>query len=206
MYDAINAGFARFEIAGDSFMGWVNADDLLWPGALAAIAGVAGDLPEVDWLIGWLCGIDRFGTILQFDPGEQIFPRVILELGLADGVHWKFVQQESTFWRNRIWKDVGGLDASFQYAGDWDLWRRFARKSDLCQMLRQIGAFRVRPSQKSADKSTYQEEINAALAPVERCRRWEELRAARTCAFMPLIGKVKSGIWQQGSPRHVIIE
>lgn len=206
MYDAINAGFARFEIAGDSFMRWVNADDPLWPGALSAIAEVAGDLPEVDWLIGWLCGIDRFGTIIQFDWGEQTFPKAILEGGLADGAHWRFVQQENTFWRYRLWQAAGGVEASFQYAGDWDLWRRFARKGDLCQMSRQLGAFRLRPNQKSADVGAYQREIDATIALVERNRLWEELGAARTCAFMPRIEKDKNGRWVQGSPRHVIIE
>lgn len=84
-----------------------NADDFLWPGVLSAIAEIAEDLPNVDWLIGWMCIIDSLGIIPMGNQGLQFLPKAIIERGFADGAHWNFVLQENTFWRTRLWQTVG---------------------------------------------------------------------------------------------------
>jgi hypothetical protein len=162
MYDAINKGFARMAIHPDAFMSWCNADDALWPGALDAVARLGRDLPSVDWVMGWHAWFDELSRFTAIERSPR-FPQAILAAGLADGIHWPFVQQESTFWRNRLWGKAGGLDSSFRLAGDWDLWTRFARLTPLTHVHRQLGAFYIRPGQQSSDMETYRSEMNRVL-------------------------------------------
>src|SRR5205823_9309932 len=88
--------------------------------------------------------------------------------GLADGIHWPFVQQESTFWRKRLWDRAGGLNPAFRLAGDWDLWSRFARTATLVHVNRQLGAFHVRLGQQSTDLDAYWREVNQLVSLKER--------------------------------------
>ena len=163
LYDGVARAFARMDIPGNAFMGWLNADDLLWPEAFATIAAIADDLPEVDWLMGWPSIVNARGRMHNHNTG-MVFPRAIIAAGLAESrCHGHFVQQESTFWKKSLWDKAGGLDTSFKLAGDWDLWRRFAKHAPLVHVQRNIGAFRRRPGQMSADLDRYFAEIDAKV-------------------------------------------
>jgi len=91
-----------------------------------------------------------------------------LAAGLADGIHWPFVQQETTFWRKRLWDQVGGLDMKLKLAGDWDLWVRFAQITSLTHVHRQLGAFYVRPGQQSSNIRAYRSEMDWLATPLDR--------------------------------------
>jgi len=160
MYDAIATGFSRMTIPPHAFMSWCNADDALWPGGLDAVARLARDLPQVDWVMGWPAWFDSLNRFSAIERSPR-YPQAILAAGLADGIHWPFVQQESTFWRKRLWDEVGGLDVSLKLAGDWDLWVRFARLSPLVHANRQLGAFYVRQGQQSENMTHYRAEMNS---------------------------------------------
>src|SRR4051794_26884301 len=51
--DAFNKGVA---MATGDLIGWLNADDVYEPGALAAVAAAAEASPEAEWIVG-RCGI-----------------------------------------------------------------------------------------------------------------------------------------------------
>ncbi len=159
MYEAIATAFSGMEIPPDAFMGWCNADDALWPGAFETITRVGNDIPDTDWVIGWPTWFDDLGRVVAIVSMPR-YPQYIVAAGLADGIHWSFVQQESTFWRKRLWDKVGGLDTSLRLAGDWDLWVRFAQSTPLVHVHRQLGGFHVRPGQQSADIDSYRVEMN----------------------------------------------
>ena len=61
----------------------------------------------------------------------------------------------------------GGVDPNFRLAGDFDLWRRFARQTDLVNVDAILGCFRVRAGQLSEDMVGYRAEIDASLSPAE---------------------------------------
>jgi glycosyltransferase involved in cell wall biosynthesis len=159
MYDAICKGFARMDIPADAFMSWCNADDALWPGALDAVVRLGNDLPTVDWIMGWQAWFDDNNRFTAIDRNPH-FPYAVVAAGLADGIHWQFIQQESTFWRKRLWDKVGGVNPSLRLAGDWDLWYRFASHASLVHAQRQLGAFFVRPGQQSSNLQAYWAEVN----------------------------------------------
>ena len=138
--DAINRGFR--ETTGD-VMAWLNSDDLLLPGSLAYVARFFVEHPEADVVYGHRLMIDEDDGQI----GAWILPRHNdLALTLAD-----FVPQETLFWRRRVWEAVGGrVDASFQYAIDWDLLLRFREVgARMVRLPRYLGAFRVHDEQKT---------------------------------------------------------
>lgn len=160
MYEGIRTGFDQMQVPEAALMGWCNADDVIWQGSLAHVSRVGGEFPDVQWLTGWSSAFDELGRF-KWAELRPFFPRQILASGLANGSHWPHLQQESTFWRKRLWDKVGGVDASFKLAGDWDLWRRFAQHEELIHVDRQLGAFYFRKGQKSAEMDRYTGECEA---------------------------------------------
>jgi hypothetical protein len=47
MYGALRAGFAHCGIDSSGYMTWINADDILMPGALSCVAKLFRELAEV---------------------------------------------------------------------------------------------------------------------------------------------------------------
>jgi glycosyltransferase involved in cell wall biosynthesis len=138
--DAVNRGFER---TGGEIMGWLNSDDLLLPGALAAVAQYFVKHPDVDVLYGNRIMIDendgQIGAWILPDHDDRA-------LTLAD-----YVPQETLFWRRRTWEAVGGsLDTNLRFAVDWDLLLRFrAAGARIAHLPRFLGAFRVHSQQKT---------------------------------------------------------
>lgn len=137
--DAINRGLAR---SGGELMAYLNADDVLLPGALAYVARRFADDPGLDVVYGHRVVIDE----LDREVGRWILPRHDDDvLGWMD-----VVPQETLFWRRRIWQEAGGrVDESLRFAIDWDLLLRFRDAGARFERLpRFLGALRVHPAQK----------------------------------------------------------
>jgi hypothetical protein len=202
MYAAIARGFARMKIPPSAFMSWCNADDVLWPGALESIGRLGVQLPEVDWIMGWPTWIDLHGRLIAIDR-EPHFPRAVLAAGLADGFHWPFVQQESTFWRKSLLDRTGGVNTAVRLAGDWDLWRRFARVTPLVHVQRQLGAFCVRPGQQSADSDAYRAEVDRMIPRAQRQRDLRDTWPQSRQDLATVVGATEGadGIWQREQRR-----
>jgi len=135
MYDAINKGFAR---TSGEIMGWISATDMLQLGGLSVAANVFRDLPEVEWITG----------------RPTVFNDEGMTVEVQDLPHWsryrflaganRHIQQESTFWRRRLWEKAGGrVDASRRWAADFELWLRFFRHAQIYPVDALIGGFRI---------------------------------------------------------------
>ena len=138
---AINLGFAN---TSGEIMAWLNADDLLLPGALACVADYFANHPDVDVVYGDRILIDDQDQ----EVGHWILPKhVDWVLSWAD-----FVPQETLFWRRDIWERSGGaIDESFRFAMDWDLLVRFRDAGAVfAHIPRFLGGFRVHPQQKTS--------------------------------------------------------
>jgi len=177
LYDAVNRGFA----ACDDFdaMAWINADDRFEPGAFTTVEEIFRGFPDIDWLTGRPTVIYESGAMVHISP-IIAFPRKAIAAGIFDGRFARpFIEQEATFWRPRLWQKTGGVDPNFRLAGDFDLWRRFARQTDLVIVDAILGCFRMRAGQLSADLARYRAEIDASLSPAEIETR---AKAAKTYA------------------------
>jgi glycosyltransferase involved in cell wall biosynthesis len=162
--DAIKRGFDR---STGEIMGYLNSDDLLAPGALFAVAAYFDRHPEVDAVYSHRCSIGSDNTVL----GYWRLPR---HAGFLMR-RWDLIPQETTFWRRRIYERAGGIDATFRFAMDYDLFARFMTHGRMERVDRFHGAFRVHP-----DSKTTQLMETVGRAEVER------VRAERRIRRMPL--------------------
>lgn len=165
---AIERGFAK--VSGD-VMGWLNADDMLMPGALEFIGWYFAAHPEVDVL---------YGHRVVIDAEDRETGRWVLPPHEDEFLRWRdYVPQETLFWRRSVWERCGGIDARLQFALDWDLLLRLQESG--ARMVRVpyfLGMFRVHAAQKTSASftDTGMPEINALRQRALGSRfSWEEL-------------------------------
>lgn len=115
---AFNKGFSH---ANGMFLTWLNADDILLPGALKAFKRAIKTHTDVDWF---------GGGCLYLGPNLRVFKcarsRQISKARLENGEIG--VTGPSSFFSRRLYDCVGGVDERFQYSMDTDLWTRFSVK------------------------------------------------------------------------------
>jgi len=117
--DAINKGFSH---ASGEIFAWLNSDDTYLPGSVSQAVRYLTDHPKVAMVYANANLVDEKGVILGQFPAQQ----TSLDRMLRGSVH---IPQQTTFYRAETWKNVGGLDPSFYFAMDYDLWVRIAKVS-----------------------------------------------------------------------------
>jgi glycosyltransferase involved in cell wall biosynthesis len=110
--DGLNRGFAK--ATGDIY-GFLNADDMLEPGALAKVAQAFEQYPEADVISGNGHIIDEQGL-----PVRRLYSdRFSLWGYLYGGV---VLLQQSTFFRARAFEQAGGFNVQNRTCWDGELW------------------------------------------------------------------------------------
>lgn len=162
MYDAINKGFSK---ATGDIIAWINADDIYMPWTLHTINEVFTCFPETQWLGGKYAFLNEDGTLAQIFSKTSIRSQKDIANGWCrEGVIGP-LQQESMFWRRELYVAAGGLDTSYKYAGDFELWTRFAQHAPLAKIDLPLAAFRKRKTSLSkAGRAKYDKEIEKAIA------------------------------------------
>lgn len=181
---AIREGFERAE---GEILTWLNSDDLLAQGALWTVADA------------WRRhggGVIVAGACQLFGPAssgarhmptftERLDERVEMPVGrmLDLGRHWfpgEFFYQPEVFFPRAAHDAVGGVDPSFFYTMDYDLWVRLALGGTQVVVLDEtLAYYREHCDQKTADRGAlYREMIKTANAylqmaplPAEHRRR-----------------------------------
>ncbi|GAK55762.1 putative beta-glycosyltransferase protein [Candidatus Vecturithrix granuli] len=166
---ALNHGF---RYASGEIMAWLNADDLLLPGAIACIVQFFLDHPEVDVV---------YGHRICIDEEDREIGRWILPSHDPTILSWaNYVPQETLFWRRRLWEQVGAsVDESYQFALDWELLLRFQKSgANFARIPRFLGAFRVHPAQKTSRLADIGQQEAARLHASAHSRpvEWLEVR------------------------------
>jgi glycosyltransferase involved in cell wall biosynthesis len=199
VYDAVDRGFAASAYADADAMAWIGFDDRLEPGAFATIEEIFRLFPDIDWVTGRTSMISEAGTMLFMPPPIIPFPREAIAAGIFDcRLVNTCIEQEATFWRPRLWQKAGGVDPNFRLAGDFDLWRRFAKHRDLVAVDRILGCFRVRAGQLSEDMPGYRAEIDASLSPAEiETRAKVAKRYARAAFDYHVLVRYHGGSWMR---------
>lgn len=197
--EAIMKGLAGCEA---DLVGWLNADDLLAPGALhhlgAAFAAAAG----ADIVHGYavvhrarrIVGVQR---PLAAGPGEFTLD------GLADvfgrwGAGAFFLQPEVLVAR-RFWEALGGLDASLQAVFDYEFWLRAAKAgARIAQVDWPVAFYRVHPAQRSGRR--------AALAAEQVTARDRHARPAPPPARMAEVtARLRAALAPRGRPARLLL-
>lgn len=177
IYNALNKGFAK---SSGEIMGWINSDDMYHPNSFYSLAEIFSKFEKVQWVEGATTFYDEYSrTIAASSPPGRSFVDFLLG-------NYRWIQQESTFWRKELWFKSGGkLDESYKYAADFDLWVRFFQNEALYSTNALIGGFRIRSSnQLSLDnKDTYEREAEKIVRSIpvnsEVREKVEEIRKYR---------------------------
>ena len=111
--DAILEGWANVD---SDWLGWLNADDILMPGALDRVRERLAAEPDLDVIYGQSTILDDEGAMTGYHfnvepPGPRLFEGCI-------------ISQPSCFFRRATYDSVGGLNRDLHYVMDWDLWIR----------------------------------------------------------------------------------
>jgi glycosyltransferase involved in cell wall biosynthesis len=168
MYDAINQGFKALMPPENAICTWINSDDVMAPDSLLDVLKVMISNNDAYWILGNVSAIDASGTLL-FNQ-SVIYPTEIIMAGLCDHRHWRFIQQEGSFWRAHLWSLVDGLDPTLKLCGDWDLWRRFAALTDPIHVQKALAYFRRHTGQLSGILSNYYREMESKVSLEEQVR------------------------------------
>lgn len=177
MYDALVKGLDATRANPDSFMTWINGDDMFMPGAFEFVANVSRQfsMSQLSWING---AVSVYLGNLPNVTYDRPHLREVLRLGLCDGVHWDFVQQEGSFFRKKLWDSINPKQTirPLRFAGDWNLWRLFAAKASLVQVRFPLGSSRIRSQQLSARlRDDYLGEIESLVPTAVRRQALEEL-------------------------------
>lgn len=163
---AVARGFAA---TSGEIMGWLNADDALLPRSLWLVAHLFETFPHVDWITtGFPLFMDEDGRVVH--GGRALgFAREPFLAGLHGGLTASsplyYPQQESTFWRRRLWDAAGArLEPSAEPAADFELWSRFFALAELYTVDAPLAAFRAHPAQRTSTQlDGYREQARAVL-------------------------------------------
>lgn len=166
MYDAINKGFTKLQAEPGDLMAWLNADDVLLPGAVRFAMDRMRQFPEIAWMGSRPSEADA-GMVTTKIHEPQVYPSKTLAAGLHDGRHLRFVMQEGSFWRGWLWREAGGLRPDLRLAGDFDLWRRFASITPLYTADVVLAVHRRHAGQLSKAMEAYYREIDELVIPEE---------------------------------------
>ena len=115
--DAINKGFRKG--SGEIFY-WLNADDVLLPGALDIVSDYFQSHPECQWLVGQSVFSD-----IYLQPGWHHVPKELAPVNYLQFWNGIFLTQPSVFFRRHLFEQVGGLNINLHYTMDLDLWLKF---------------------------------------------------------------------------------
>lgn len=135
--NAINKGFAR--ASGDIFC-WLNADDLLEPGALKTI----GELYQ------------HTGFSFVYGDGWKLWQgrkfRRRIRTGVIDPERLKVrdaILQPSAFWSREVAERIGKLDETLHYVFDWDFFVRVSRIFPMRHIPVPLSIYRIHLQHKS---------------------------------------------------------
>lgn len=137
---ALIEGFAR---ATGDVLGWLNSDDYLWDEtALARVAEVFACHPEAVMVTG--------DTVLTDEDGRPVLLDMVWRPSARQMRHIMAVPQQSTFFRADAYRQAGGIDPSFAYCMDFDLFQRISHLGSIVRIPRVLAAFRLQRASKTA--------------------------------------------------------
>lgn len=147
MYDALIKGL---KMSTGDIIAYLNSDDVYVPGTFDAVSQIFYHNPKVQWLTGQPSFINEAGHLMIFNKID--YPRFSLYGFLAGD--YKFIQQESTFWRRNLLSKVDFQKINqFKYAGDFALWMEFFEHDLLYVAPNIFGNFRIqRPGYQLSSK------------------------------------------------------
>lgn len=157
--DAINKGM---RLATGDIVTWLNSDDMLAPGALAAVAlAFWRDKPD---LVAGVCELYRDGELVHRHLTScSNGPLPLADLLDLQGcwIRGQFFYQPEVMFTRELWERAGAhVREDAYYSMDYELWLRFAHAGAKLKVVAStVAHFRVHEEQKTAVAGNYQAEL-----------------------------------------------
>ena len=136
--DAINKGMSR---AKGEIVAWLNSDDYYLPHAIKSAAAALEANPQVMMIYGNMLAVNQTSqTInqLRYRP-----------LTLEDLLCFQIIGQPAVFMRRVAFEKAGGLDTSFHFMLDHQLWLKIAAQGPMVHVDETWSAARFHPQAKN---------------------------------------------------------
>jgi glycosyltransferase involved in cell wall biosynthesis len=130
--DAINKGIKATK---GEIIGYLNSDDIYYPGALSAVLTFFEKYPEMEGVYGDADHIDSDGAVIEpyytEDWDYERFKEVC------------FLCQPSVFFRRRLIEKVGLFDSNLRYCMDYEYWLRLGAITPFVRLNKKLAGSRM---------------------------------------------------------------
>ena len=114
--DAVNKGIRE---AHGEIIGWLNSDDIYYPGAIKKVMQIFEEKPDVNVVYGNANHIREDDSFIEEYYTEDFDYERLKDIC--------FICQPSLFFRKKLVEKYGYLDDSLQYCMDYDYWLRLGK-------------------------------------------------------------------------------
>ncbi len=136
--EAINKGMRR---AQGEIVAWLNSDDYYLPGAVSFAVRAFEQNPQAVMVHGDMLAVDERGRTLNVLKYKQST--------LEDLICFQIIGQPAVFMRRSAFETSGGLDTTFHFMLDHQLWIRLAQQGRLVHVSQVWAAARYHPAAKN---------------------------------------------------------
>lgn len=146
---AVNKGLA---LATGEIVGWLNSDDVYYPGAFAHVVDEFQNNPNINFIYGMADHIDADDQVLEPYYTEEWSYKRLQQLC--------FICQPAVFFRRSVLSQYGLLDEDLNYCMDYEFWLRCGAKEDFHYLKEPLAGSRLYPENKTlGSKVPVNEEI-----------------------------------------------
>lgn len=158
MNETYLSNFEQTKFKSGEIYAWLNSDDMYMPWACELVA-IVMEKTGIQWCTGIPCHYNERGVAHNVPRITPVFPRNFIRKGYMDGRVATFLEQESMFWSKNLWDKAGHVLVQYKTAGDYHLWKEFAKYEALYTLDSVISGFRIHAGQKSGDRNKYYAEV-----------------------------------------------
>jgi glycosyltransferase involved in cell wall biosynthesis len=141
--EAVNKGMRR---AQGEIVAWLNSDDVYLPGAVAGAVRAFAAHPQAVMVYGNTRAIDEHDQTLNVLSYRQ--------LTLEDLLCYQIIGQPAVFMRRTAFQAAGGLDPSYHFMLDHQLWIKIALQGEIVHVGEEWAAGGYHPQAKNRAQAT----------------------------------------------------